>query len=144
MAPHVRSAEIAEEVVAAAKFAPLGVRGACPSVRSAGHLATDWPAEFRKADADTLVFGLIEDIEDVRDIDRITAVPGLDGVVFGPFDLAAARAAGIEYVAIAGWKPGGSHGIGESGARIINAMGDRGSLLLAHRQALEKILAELG
>jgi 2-keto-3-deoxy-L-rhamnonate aldolase RhmA len=167
MAPHVRSAEIAEQVVAATKFAPLGVRGACPSVRSAGHLATDWPAEFRKANEDTLVFGLIEDIEGVEDIERIVHVPGLDGVVFGPFDLsmamglegaidhpdvvvmhdrvvAAARGAGIEYVAIAGWEPGGTHGIVESGSRIINAMGDRGSLLLAHRQALEKIVAELG
>ncbi|WMN01749.1 HpcH/HpaI aldolase family protein [Rhodococcus erythropolis] len=167
MVPHVDSVAVAEKVVAAAKFSPLGTRGACPSVRWLGHLSEDWNAEYRRADQDTLVFALIEDVAGVENAERIAEVQGLDGLVFGPFDLAmalghdgeihhpevvamhdrvvgAANAAGIEYVsASAAWEPGGSQGLIDSGSRVVNVTGDRGLLAFAHRQALAAIQQEL-
>ena len=150
MAPHLRTAEDAAAIVAAAKFEPQGIRGACPATRAVGHLTDDWATDRLRADRDTLVFGLIEDVEGVENVQSIAAVPGLDGLVFGPFDLAmalgldgdvshpdiekmrlevvnATRDAGIEYVAIAGFGAGGSlEGIAAAGSRIVNVTGDRG------------------
>jgi 4-hydroxy-2-oxoheptanedioate aldolase len=127
--PHVRTAAEAAAVVAAAKFAPDGIRGACPTTRWVGHSVSvaDWAPLQRRANSDVLVFGLIEDLEGVENVEAITAEGGLDGVLFGPFDLsqaaglegdvshpdvaamgrrviAAVRAAGLEYVSLGGWE----------------------------------------
>lgn len=160
MVPHVRTAEDAAAIVAAAKFEPQGTRGACPATRAVGHLTDDWAADRLRADRDTLVFGLIEDVEGVENAGAIAAVPGLDGLVFGPFDLAmalgldgnvshpdiekmrlevvdATREAGIEYVSIAGFGAGGSlEGIAASGSRIVNVSGDRGLFYTALKSSL--------
>ncbi|MCX5240271.1 aldolase/citrate lyase family protein [Streptomyces prunicolor] len=160
MAPHLRTAEDAAALVSAAKFEPRGTRGACPATRAVGHLTDDWVAEYRRADRDTLVFGLIEDVEGVENVRAITAVPGLDGLVFEPFDLAmalgldgdvshpdiekmrsdvvdATRDAGIEYVSIVGFGTGGSlEGIAASGSRIVNVTGDRGFFHTALKSSL--------
>jgi 2-keto-3-deoxy-L-rhamnonate aldolase RhmA len=164
LVPHVRSADNAAAIVAAAKFPPLGVRGACPATRATGHYTENWIAECRRADQDTIVWGLIEDIEGVEDIEKIVAVPGLDGIIFGPFDLAqsmgfdgdisraeivamhsrvakAARMAGVEMVSIAAWEPGGMQGIIERDARIVCHGGDRGLLVMGFRETL-RALAE--
>lgn len=167
MVPHVDSVSVAEAVVAATKFSPRGTRGACPSVRWLGHLTDDWGADYRRADQDTLVFGLIEDVKGVEDVEAIARVPGLDGLVFGPFDLAmelgcegeinhpdvvamhdkvvnAARAAGIHYVAAAAaWEPNGNQGVVDADARVVNVTGDRGLLVVAHRQSLADIRKDL-
>ncbi|WP_178945679.1 HpcH/HpaI aldolase/citrate lyase family protein [Kocuria sp. TGY1127_2] len=171
MVPHVDSVAVAESIVGATKFSPLGTRGACPSVRWLGHLTEDWSTDYRRADEDTLVFGLIEDIKGVEDVEAIAQVPGLDGLVFGPFDLAmalgregeidhpdviamhdrvvnATKSAGIHYVAAAAaWEPGGNQGVIDSNARVVNVTGDRGLLVMAHRHSLadiQKDLAENG
>lgn len=160
MAPHIRTAEEAAALVAAAKFEPQGIRGACPATRAVGHLTENWVADYRRANQDTLVFGLIEDVEGVNNAHEIAATPGLDGLVFGPFDLAMAlgldgdvshsdidkmrakvldaiQAAGIEYVAIVGFGAGGSlEGISASGSRIVNVTGDRGFFYTALKQSL--------
>lgn len=171
MAPHMKSAEIATGIVAAAKFEPEGIRGACPATRAVGHLTENWIADYQRANRDTLVFGLIEDIDGVENVDAIARVPGLDGLVFGPFDLAmslglegdvthpdidaagakiikATHDAGIEYVAIPGFGSGGLEAIAASGSRIINVTGDRGLLykvfkeqLIATRSVLEPSVA---
>jgi 4-hydroxy-2-oxoheptanedioate aldolase len=158
MAPHVRTATEAAGIVAAAKYAPAGIRGACPSIRAVGHLSTDWPADYRRADADVLVFGLIEDPQGVENVEAIASESGLDGLLFGPFDLAqsaglegdvahpdvvkmhqrvvaAVRAAGIQYIAIPGWEPGDLRSTAEY-ARIFNISGDRGALFVAFGTAL--------
>jgi len=155
LAPHIRTLEEAAAVVAAARFAPAGVRGACPSTRAVGHLSDDWRADCLRANADVLVFGLIEDIEGVENVEAIAGESGLDGLVFGPFDLAqalglhgdiahpdiaamhkrvtsAVLAAGIEYLSIPGWDPGDIASIAEY-SRIFNISGDRGVLSVAVR-----------
>ncbi|MGD0555109.1 MAG: aldolase/citrate lyase family protein [Streptosporangiaceae bacterium] len=158
MAPHVRTVAEAAGVVAAAKFGPEGIRGACPSTRAVGHISTDWPADYHRANADVLIFGLIEDPEGVQNVEAIASESGLDGLLFGPFDLAqtaglegdvahpdirkmhqrvtaAVQAAGIEYIAIPGWEPGDLTSTAEY-ARIFNISGDRGALSIAFRTAL--------
>jgi 2-keto-3-deoxy-L-rhamnonate aldolase RhmA len=159
MAPHMRTAEDAAAVVSAAKFEPQGTRGACPATRAVGHLTENWLSDYRRANLDTLVFGLIEDIEGVENVQAIAAVPGLDGLVLGPFDLAmalgldgdvthpdidkmksdvvaATRDAGIEFISIAGFGSGGLEGIVASGSRIINVTGDRGFFYTALQSSL--------
>lgn len=165
MAPHVRNVADATAVVAAAKFAPEGIRGACPATRAVGHLTFDWPAEYRRANADVLVFGLIEDAEGVHNVEAIASESGLDGLVFGPFDLSqeaglegnvshpdiekmhrrvtsAVRAAGIEYVAIPSWEFGGIEQLAEN-SRIFNISADRGALFLAFATARAELAGKL-
>lgn len=157
IAPHVRDVEVARAVVAATRFAPDGVRGACPSVRAVGHLTMDWPAELRHTDI--LVFGLIEDVEGVENVEEIAST-GLDGLLFGPFDLAmamglegdvtnttvremnvrvrkAALNAGIQFLAIPGWDETVTT-LAAEGVRLFNISGDRGMLMTAFRSAAEE------
>ncbi|WP_194908861.1 HpcH/HpaI aldolase family protein [Catenulispora rubra] len=151
MVPHIRTVEQARAVFAAAHYAPHGTRGACPSTRSVGGITEDWIADARRADADVLVFGLIEDEEGVRNVEAIAADAGLFGLLAGPFDLsmelglmgavdddrvagmqqriaAAAKAAGIEYVAIPAWEPCDLPTMLADGVRLFNITGDRGVL----------------
>ncbi|MCS7483741.1 HpcH/HpaI aldolase/citrate lyase family protein [Umezawaea endophytica] len=146
MAAHVCTVEQTTALVAAARYAPAGRRGACPAVRSVGHVTTDWASDRRQADEDVLVFGLVEDPEGVENVEAIASRPGLDGLVFGPFDLSmawgldgdvaqaeiheahdrvvrACRDGGIEYVvANAAWEPE------DVVSRTVTLAGDRGVL----------------
>lgn len=164
MAPHVRTGDEAAAIVASAKYAPTGDRGACPAVRSVGHMSADWITDYRRANADVLVFGLIEDPEGVENVEDI-ASSGIDGLLFGPFDLsqsaglegnakhpdlvkqhdrviAAVKAAGIEYIAIPVWEPGDLKAVSEY-ARIFNVSGDRGALINGFRAGFDAILKGL-
>jgi 2-keto-3-deoxy-L-rhamnonate aldolase RhmA len=85
--PHVRSGEEAHQAAQAARYAPLGRRGAAPSVRAAGYGAEEWPAYYRRANEETLLFIMVEDTEGVRNIEDIVKVPGVDGVMVGTWDL---------------------------------------------------------
>lgn len=149
MAAHVCTVDQAAALVAAARYAPEGRRGACPSVRSVGHVTTDWAEDRRRANDDILVFGLIEDIEGVDNVEAIASRSGIDGLVYGPFDLSmahgldgdvadeelrkthdrvvlACRDAGIEYVvANAAWE---FDGVAATGSRTVTLAGDRGLL----------------
>ena len=149
MVPHVRSVADARAIVAACTYSPEGIRGACPSIRSVGHLSLDWPADYQSADRSVLIFGLIEDREGVENVEEIALVPGLSGLVFGPFDLAmamgvhgdvsnadvrvqhdrvvdACRSAGIEYVTAGlSWEFGAYPA---TGSRVVTVTADRGAL----------------
>lgn len=161
--PHTSNVAVAQAIVAASKYEPEGTRGACPATRAVGHYTQDWIADYRRANRDTLVFGLIEDPEGVDNVTDIAAVNGLDGLVFGPFDLAmalglegdvthphidaartkvidATRRAGIEFVALAGFGSGGlAAAVASSGSRIINVTGDRGILVTVMQAQLDDI-----
>jgi 4-hydroxy-2-oxoheptanedioate aldolase len=85
LVPQVDSAYAAEEVVAAARFAPLGTRGSNPWVRAARYDGSPrWLAESNER---TLVMVMVEAAAAVRDIDKIVAVDGLDAVFLGPVDM---------------------------------------------------------
>jgi 2-keto-3-deoxy-L-rhamnonate aldolase RhmA len=158
IAPDVRDVAQARAITSAAHFPPIGTRGACPCGRAVGHLSRDWPGDVHRMDADVLVIGLIEHPDGVGNVEAIAGEGGLDGLMFGPFDLsmnlgiggdvrrpdiarmrqrviAATRAAGIEYVTPnAAWEPG----LEASGSRIIPVSGDRVVLV----NELMRLLAE--
>ncbi|KWX57360.1 HpcH/HpaI aldolase/citrate lyase family protein [Mycobacterium sp. NAZ190054] len=151
LVPDLRTADDARRVVQAARYAPRGTRGACPTVPATGHGAIPWPDYRAWAEEQVMVWGLIETPEAVDNIDDIVAT-GLHAVVLGPFDLAvamgldgdvthpdvvaalarvtaAATAAGAETVAVlfddvAGIADGARRWL-DSGCRIITASSDR-------------------
>lgn len=90
--PHVESAAHAAEVTAYAKFPPLGLRSFAGG-RTSGYRGfdDDWVAE---QDAVTRCFPMIEDSSAYDEIERILALPTVDGVFVGPSDLSLLRGRG--------------------------------------------------
>jgi 4-hydroxy-2-oxoheptanedioate aldolase len=70
------------------RYAPEGGRGSCPAVRSANYGQADWGGFMRNLNREILVIPLIEEEAVVNDIAEIAAMPGIDVIFVGPFDLA--------------------------------------------------------
>lgn len=85
--PHVSSADEARQAVQGAHLAPLGVRGAAPSVRATRYGRDPWPDYLQRAAQETLVVVQIEGKEGLHNLDAILAVEGVDVVFIGPMDL---------------------------------------------------------
>jgi 2-keto-3-deoxy-L-rhamnonate aldolase RhmA len=83
MAPHVDTAEKARRVVEQARFPPRGLRSFSPISRFD---ALEHP--IRELDDATYVIVQIEGRKGIEQIGEIAAVPGLDAVFVGPYDLA--------------------------------------------------------
>lgn len=83
MVPHVGTAERAREVVAQSRYAPYGNRGLCPLTKydSLGE-------PLKSLDEATYVVVQIEGHEAIGKIGDIAAVPGIDAIFVGPYDLA--------------------------------------------------------
>ena len=86
MIPQIDPAEQARAAVSAAKFSPVGTRGTCRFVRSAGFGAVPGSEYFSKAQ-DTVVILQAEGKKAVENLDEILDVPGVDVVFVGPYDL---------------------------------------------------------
>lgn len=84
--PMTNSVEAAESAVRAAKYPPLGRRSFGPFRAASYGTGLDWYAP-RANSLSTLIIQ-IEDYRAVEQIDSILAVPGIDGVIMGPNDLA--------------------------------------------------------
>ena len=82
--PHVSSVEDAERAAAAARFAPEGTRGYCPTVRRYDYGRVKVSAAGAAGRA--LIVGLIEEAAALPHLDAILAT-GLDGVFPGLADL---------------------------------------------------------
>lgn len=83
MVPHVGTPERAREVVEQARFAPLGKRGFSPLTKF------DSLAEpLRALDESTYVVVQIEGRDAIDRVSEIAAVPGIDAIFVGPYDLA--------------------------------------------------------
>lgn len=91
--PQVRDAIEMRAAVAAAKYPPQGRRGGDVSVRAAnfGGRGFNWTEYAARANRDTLVVPIAENLEFFENIDEILSVPGVDIVAFGPNDYALAR-----------------------------------------------------
>jgi len=155
IAPDVRTVADAEALVSAAHFGPGGTRGACPCGRAVGHLTHDWAADVRRMDANVLLFAIIEHPDGVQNAEGIAGA-GVDGLLFGPFDLAmtlglggdvhhpqiaemqkhvieATRSAGIEYVSPnVAWE----EDLDATGCRVIPVTGDRVALVTTFQRLL--------
>lgn len=82
--PQVRSADEVKRIVDACRYHPEGDRGYGPRRASNYGQDRDYLAS---ANRDLFVAVQIEHIEAVRALDEIAALPGLDSLVIGPFDL---------------------------------------------------------
>lgn len=87
MIPGISTPEQAKEALRLSKFAPEGLRGACPYVRANKFNAGDKRTYFDKANRTVSVIMLIEGKEGLENYDRILEVEGVDCVFFGPCDL---------------------------------------------------------
>ncbi|MGC9971935.1 MAG: aldolase/citrate lyase family protein [Bryobacteraceae bacterium] len=83
--PFTSTPELARQAVAACKYPPLGLRGAGPGLATLRWPAPGGYADF--ADKNAMVVIIIEQKQAVENIDAILAVPGIDVVFIGPFDL---------------------------------------------------------
>jgi 4-hydroxy-2-oxoheptanedioate aldolase len=85
--PHVESAAEAQAAVDAALYPPLGHRGACPSIRVAQFGFIGWDEHVERSNANTLLTMTIETVEGLEHVEEIAAVPGVDSLCLGTFDL---------------------------------------------------------
>jgi 4-hydroxy-2-oxoheptanedioate aldolase len=88
MVPHVTTRADAERAVRAVKYPPEGTRSFAPGRTAALFQLT--PQEYvRRANVETVVLALFEDVAGVDEVAAICQVPGIDGVAVGVYDLAA-------------------------------------------------------
>lgn len=85
--PQVNSAEQAARVVEYSRYPPAGSRGVGIS-RVQGY-GLDFAPYVADANERTTVIVQAENIRAVEEIEKIVAVPGIDGVLVGPYDLSA-------------------------------------------------------
>ena len=85
--PMVQSVEEAAEAVAATRYPPRGVRGVSGSTRANkfGRIS-DY---FSRIEDETTVLVQVETLSAIKQAEEIAAVDGVDGVFFGPADIAA-------------------------------------------------------
>lgn len=87
MAPMVGSAEEAKHIVSCTRYPPAGRRGAAFGFASDDYLGGDVAEKIKRANQNTLVMCLIETAEGIENVDKIAAVPGVDVLWLGHFDL---------------------------------------------------------
>lgn len=87
MAPMVETAEQAEFLVSCTRYPPQGRRGAAFGVAHDDYLGGSVPEKIQTANQRTLVIALIETVAGVENVESIAAVPGVDVLWLGHFDL---------------------------------------------------------
>jgi 2-keto-3-deoxy-L-rhamnonate aldolase RhmA len=87
MAPMVGSAEEAEFIVSCTRYPPTGRRGAAFGFTADDYLGGSVTDTIKVADERTLVMCLIETAQGIENVDKIAAVPGVDVLWLGHFDL---------------------------------------------------------
>lgn len=166
LVPHVETAAQAAGIVRACKYGPWGSRNVGARVRTAAFEKLDRQAYSEFANADTLVWILVESVAGVKNLDEILQVEGVDAVFAGPGDLAQqlGRAGEVRHpsvvelveeiyakcqqndVTIIGsqaWEPHGIRGAVAHGARIIVSGSDRTLLAGAYKATYERARDDL-
>lgn len=88
LVPLLYTAEGAEQLVKSAKFPPYGQRGfGSPFAHERFHPDLNSEAYLKQANDSILTMVQIETKEAVENLDAIAAVPGIDVLFVGPFDL---------------------------------------------------------
>ena len=82
--PSIDTAEQAARLVSYCRYPPTGIRSFGPS----RGLLYGGPDYVEHADAEILVWAMVESATALADVDHIVATPGLDGIYVGPNDLA--------------------------------------------------------
>ena len=86
MYPRCEHEDEAAEVVRWAKFPPIGQRGVDGGNADVPYAALPLPEYLRTANEQTFIFVQIEDPRALDRVEKIAAVPGVDGIFFGPTD----------------------------------------------------------
>jgi 2-dehydro-3-deoxyglucarate aldolase/4-hydroxy-2-oxoheptanedioate aldolase len=89
MVPMVESEDQARLIVRSAKYPPDGARGAAFALAHDDYEAGDIVAKMRSANDEQLLIAQIESVAGVEQCERIAAVPGIDVLWIGHFDLTA-------------------------------------------------------
>jgi len=87
MAPMVGSAAEAAHIVACTRYPPAGRRGAAFGFAHDDYEGGDVGAKIEALHARTLVIAQIETVEGLTDVENIAAVPGIDALWLGHYDL---------------------------------------------------------
>lgn len=89
--PDVHTVAEAKNLVAYAKFAPIGKRGFCPTRKDGwgfAHPATGGVVENMEfCNRETFLIPQCETVGALNNIEEIAAIDGVDGIFIGPFDL---------------------------------------------------------
>lgn len=88
--PQVKDHQAAEEVVKATRYSPAGIRGFNPFTRAGGYSGVISDATPKLKDGFGLVSIIIENLSAYEDLDSILAIPGLDMVYLGVYDMSVA------------------------------------------------------
>lgn len=95
LVPGIKTAEEARNAIAATKYEPSGLRGACPCVPSVLYGTIPW-SNCREHSSDPLIWLLIEHRLAIENIDEIVATKP-DAIALGPFDLSMSLGLNGEY-----------------------------------------------
>jgi 2-keto-3-deoxy-L-rhamnonate aldolase RhmA len=87
MVPMVEDAEQAAQLVASAKYPPVGRRGAAFAVAHDDYSGGDLLEKINTANSETLLIAQIETAAGLRNVEQIAAVHGIDCLWIGHFDL---------------------------------------------------------
>jgi len=90
LVPGVSTPEQASIAVRAARYGPVGNRGACPYTLATIHFSGNWSEFTEWSNRNVSVWLLIEGVEGIGNIDQILDTPGADAICLGPFDLSQA------------------------------------------------------
>ncbi|KOS06371.1 2,4-dihydroxyhept-2-ene-1,7-dioic acid aldolase [Flavobacterium akiainvivens] len=93
--PTVRNKEEAAQAVSFAKYPPVGTRGVGLNRAQKYGTAFDTYQEWVKNEI--VVIAQIEHIDSVNNLEEILSVPGIDGIIIGPYDLSASMGYPGEY-----------------------------------------------
>lgn len=85
--PHVKTEADAQALVAAAHYAPRGIRGMATTARAGRHGLTGVADHIANALERTLVIPQIEDAEALPNVRAIAGLDGVDALFIGPADL---------------------------------------------------------
>jgi 2-keto-3-deoxy-L-rhamnonate aldolase RhmA len=87
MVPMVGSAEEAAHIASCARYPPVGRRGAAFGFAHDEYQGGDIVAKMAACNARTMVIPQIETVEGLANVEAIAAVPGVDALWIGHFDL---------------------------------------------------------
>lgn len=89
--PDVRTASQARALIAATKYSKNGnggTKGACPTSRATRARGHEWEKFIDWSNSNVMTAILVESLEGLTNLEEILAIPGIDTIVLGRFDIA--------------------------------------------------------
>lgn len=87
MVPNVATVEATQRIARASRYAPLGKRGLSPYTRCHDYTHVGLAKSMQRHAEETLVGILVEGKEGIDKLDEIAAVPGIDLIYLGMYDI---------------------------------------------------------